>query len=272
LELFVPHKSSNLDCTLCLACVDACPSNNVGLMASSPLAILSRNEIRSGVRRISARPDLAALVVVFVFGAFANAAGMVAPVVKHLNAIARTTDWPIVGVEGLAFLLAAIALPTALTVGAAALDRWCSRSGESIASVIARATPALVPIGAGMWLAHYGFHLFAGMWAFLPAGQRFMNAWGWRDFGAPDWSFNCCAPVADGILKFELLALDFGLLASLYVGYRIASRHRSAQTGAGVLASFLPWACLIVLLFAVGVWIVFQPMEMRGMLSAKGNA
>jgi hypothetical protein len=28
-----------------------------------------------------------------------------------------------------------------------------------------------------------------------------------------------------------------------------------------------PWACLAVLLYATGVWIVFQPMEMRGMPS-----
>jgi hypothetical protein len=32
----------------------------------------------------------------------------------------------------------------------------------------------------------------------------------------------------------------------------------------------LPWAVLIGLLFAAGVWIVFQPMQMRGMLGGGG--
>jgi hypothetical protein len=31
-----------------------------------------------------------------------------------------------------------------------------------------------------------------------------------------------------------------------------------------------PWAVLIVLLFAAGVWIVLQPMQMRGTLSEAG--
>ena len=36
------------------------------------------------------------------------------------------------------------------------------------------------------------------------------------------------------------------------------------------LAAFAPWAVLIVLLFAAGVWIVFQPMQMRGTLQLAG--
>ena len=31
-----------------------------------------------------------------------------------------------------------------------------------------------------------------------------------------------------------------------------------------------PWALLIVVLFAAGVWIVLQPMQMRGTLPAAG--
>jgi hypothetical protein len=52
----------------------------------------------------------------------------------------------------------------------------------------------------------------------------------------------------------ELLFLDVGLLLSLYTGYRVAP----------TLKALAPWALLLVLLFAAGVWILFQPMEMRG--------
>ena len=49
---------------------------------------------------------------------------------------------------------------------------------------------------------------------------------------------------------------------TLYAGYRIAEEQtvRAAQA----LRAFAPWAVLIVLLFVAGVWIVYQPMEMRG--------
>ena len=36
------------------------------------------------------------------------------------------------------------------------------------------------------------------------------------------------------------------------------------------LKAFAPWAVLILLLFAAGVWIVFQPMQMRGTLPGAG--
>jgi hypothetical protein len=50
--------------------------------------------------------------------------------------------------------------------------------------------------------------------------------------------------------------LDVGLLLSLYTGYRLVP----------TLKALAPWALLMVLLFATGVWILFQPMEMRGTL------
>jgi hypothetical protein len=31
--------------------------------------------------------------------------------------------------------------------------------------------------------------------------------------------------------------------------------------------AFLPWGVLIVVLFATGVWIILQPMQMRGTIS-----
>src|SRR5205814_5519073 len=82
LHLFVPRKSGNMDCTACLDCVHACPHDNIGLIAAPPAADLWHDPHRSGVGRLGKRPDVAALVLLLVFGAFANAAGMVAPVVE----------------------------------------------------------------------------------------------------------------------------------------------------------------------------------------------
>jgi hypothetical protein len=58
----------------------------------------------------------------------------------------------------------------------------------------------------------------------------------------------------------EILLLDAGLLLTLYLGWRLAART------AGAWKVLTPWAILTVLLYAAGLWILFQPMQMRGML------
>ena len=58
------------------------------LIAGFPAAELWHDRQRSGIGRFSRRRDLAALVLVLVFGAFANAAGMVGPVVEWQDRLA----------------------------------------------------------------------------------------------------------------------------------------------------------------------------------------
>ena len=55
-----------------------------------------------------------------------------------------------------------------------------------------------------------------------------------------------------------------GILFSLYVGWRTARGYTSRpQEG---LLLFAPWATVAAVLYAAGVWVVFQPMQMRGMV------
>ena len=65
--------------------------------------------------------------------------------------------------------------------------------------------------------------------------------------------------------------MDLGLLLSLCIAYHTAQVDRCsgkwAESSGGV---FTPWAVLIILLFAVGVWILLQPMQMRGMMIRPG--
>jgi hypothetical protein len=59
-----------------------------------------------------------------------------------------------------------------------------------------------------------------------------------------------------------------GLLASLYAGYRIALSQVPRMPQA--LRALAPWTALMVFLFAAGIWIVFQPMQMRGTMPMTG--
>ena len=76
----------------------------------------------------------------------------------------------------------------------------------------------------------------------------------------PVWSVGSLAFYS--LPGLELFLLDLGLLLSLYIAWRIAGQMSSTRR----LLTFLPWGLLAVLLYAAGVWIIFQPMEMRGMM------
>src|SRR5262249_25095280 len=82
LKLFVPRKSHNLDCTFCLDCLHACPHQNIGLIFTSSGSQLVPDGSRTSFARFARRPDVVALTLLLVVGAFANAAGMVAPVTE----------------------------------------------------------------------------------------------------------------------------------------------------------------------------------------------
>jgi cytochrome c oxidase assembly factor CtaG len=259
MQLYQPRKVGNFDCTFCLDCVRACPHENVGVLAVVPGRTLWSDAFRSGIGRLSRRPDIAALVVVLVFGAFANAAGMVAPVLAWQERLRAALGEVSPLVVTTLFYAAVIGVMPLMAVGIAAV--WSKRSNGWLTTAT-RFSFALVPIGFAMWLAHYSFHLLTSIATIVPATQRFAADRGWQALGAPLWQCSCCGVVADWVPHLEILMLDFGLLLSLYAGWRIAE----SQVGrAGrPLRAFAPWGMLIVALFAVGVWIVFQPMEMRG--------
>jgi hypothetical protein len=269
LDLFQPRKSSNMDCTFCLDCIHACPHDNVGILAVPPGKELWHDPIRSGIGRFGKRPDLAALVVVLAFGAFVNAAGMVAPVLEWRDQAAslfrqRST----LLVTSMSYIFGLVLPPALMVGGSAALSRTCGRSKASMLELAIRFSYALVPLGFSMWLAHYSYHFLASWGTVTPALQRFAGDLGFAILGEPAWARACCRPVADWLPRLEILSLDVGLLFSLYTGYRIALTQSERTSQA--LKLLAPWAALLVFLFAAGVWIVLQPMQMRGTLSAAG--
>lgn len=261
LYLYQPRKSSNLDCTFCLDCIQSCPHDNVGILASTPGAELWRNPHRSGIGRFSRRLDLGVLVLVLVFGAFVNAALMAGPVVDWQERLTALVGSPIVATTAF-FLSALIAVPLVMVACATALSQRWGRRARTWTENVAGYSFALIPLGFGMWLTHYSFHFLTSFATLVPTTQRFAADLGWTFLGSPEWSFACCLPTAGWLLRLEIVFLDLGLLLSLYAGYRIARSQEGRW--AQVLGAFAPWGLLMVFLFVIGIWIVFQPMQMRG--------
>jgi ferredoxin len=263
LHLYQPRKSSNMDCTFCLDCIHACPHDNIGVLASNPGAELWHDPQRSGIGRFSRRLDLAALSVILVFGAFVNAAWMTGPAVDWQERISTAAGLrsPVIATTIL-FLIALVVLPLLTVSSAATISRRWGRLTQGWVAIATRYSFALVPLGFGMWLAHCSFHFLTSYDTLAPTGQRFVADLGWKYWGEPEWTCACCIPTASWLLRLEIVFLDLGLLLSLYSGQRIALAQTPRLTQA--LRAFAPWAVLMLVLFALGMWIVFQPMQMRG--------
>jgi cytochrome c oxidase assembly factor CtaG len=263
-ELYLPRKRGNLDCTFCFDCARACPHNNVGLLAVAPGIELVRDSQRSSLGRFSRRFDVAALALVLVFGAFVAAASMSTPVlgleerlVRHLG---LKSPLPVVTWF---FLLSLVLGPVISLVLAVMAGRSTARVSTPVRELLSRFAMALVPLGAAMWAAHFLFHLLSGYAAGWPVLQRAVADWGGRFLGRPDMTFSAMRLGADSLLTLQTLLLAVGLLLTLYVGWRVACDYVPRSRSA--LRLLAPWAALAIALYLVGIWILFQPMQMRGL-------
>ncbi|MGA7521148.1 MAG: cytochrome c oxidase assembly protein [Acidobacteriaceae bacterium] len=288
LKLYVPNKVGNLDCTLCMDCVHACPHDNVAVTVQSPLRELTRDPVRSSLGRISARPDVAALILVVVFSSFANAGVMIAPVARVLDDFRQRHPWAggwAVSLVGTCVFTAVLLL---LYLGAAKLmqvlaARQTAGGPQALRTVFCRFALALLPLGLSIWLGHLAFHL-AGSWSAIPAvGQ---HLWAQvapvhaaaRDAGAmrrvmgahsmqAASSSSMFSPLlgANGVNLFDLQVwvLNLGLFVSWYAGGRLIREMAKSAGRAWWMGAV--WAVSSSAPYAVAVWIFTQPMFMRGM-------
>jgi hypothetical protein len=259
LALYQPLKSGNMDCTFCLDCVHACPHDNVGVTSRPPAAELLADPLRSGIGHFSHRKDLAALVIVFCFGALMNAFGMVSPIYAledWLHSVLHVRlEAPVLG---LVFAAVLIAEPLVVLGLAAWLTRVFGGSRAALVPTAVRYSYALVPLGFGMWLAHYGFHFFTGVLTIVPVTQSAVaEVFGHPLLGAPLWTWT--GMPTRFVQPIELAFLFLGLAGSLFLTHALAKEDSEAQP----MRAFVPWALVGVLIWASSVWLMFQPMEMR---------
>ena len=264
LALFQPKKSGNLDCTFCLDCIHACPHQNVGIIATTPGSQLTHDRYRSALGRLSQRTDVAVLVLLLVFGAFVNAAGMIGPVATFERTLQQR-----LGLEALLpiisalFVLSLLGVPFLLVTVCGVVSRALSGNVLRWRELISRFALALLPLGFSMWIAHLSYHFLTGATVVFPVTQRMASDLGISLLGRPNWAAATMLLPLDWLPSLQIIMLDCGLLLTLYVSWRVVRQFAPRVKGA--LSVFAPWAVLALLFYAAGVWIVFQPMEMRGM-------
>jgi cytochrome c oxidase assembly factor CtaG len=267
MDLHLPRKSGNLDCTFCLDCVRACPHENIGVMVVAPGMDLVRDTPRSSIGRLSRRLDIAALALVFVFAAFANAAFMTAPLVSFQEDLAMRLglESPL-SVTRVLLIIGLVLVPGTLAVSAAYASRVTSHVPVETRELFCRYSLSLIPLGVAMWAGHFLFHLSIGWDSAWQVVQRAANDTGWRPMNPQDTELVLPLFSADAIHVLQTVLLGAGLLLALYLVWRVSLVY--APRGRAVFQLFAPWAVIAVALYASGVWILLQPMQMRGLASA----
>jgi polyferredoxin len=247
--LYPPQMKGNLDCVYCLDCVRACPHDNIGLMTRAP----GRELAQPGAW--PARWDVSLLVMILAFMGVTNAFGMVPPVYELQLALAaalntRSELLVLLIIFGVGSLLA----PLALTLAAAWLSRALGAARHlSLRQIVAAFAPAFVPVGFGIWIAHYLFHLLVAPLTIIPVFQEFIGLRG-------DWA-RFSVSVDMGIIGLvQAVALLAGVLFSLMLAQRTALRLYRRRG----LPGLIPWALLLIGLALITLHILSLPMEMRG--------
>jgi hypothetical protein len=130
----------------------------------------------------------------------------------------------------------------------------------SLREIVGNIAPAFVPIGFGIWGAHYGFHFITGFFGIIPVVHQFLLDHGITLFGlTPDWALGG-SPNETVIGLVQLVMISGGALGSLIVLQRIARR----LYGRRMVEGMITWALILLALTLMIVWIFSYPMEMRG--------
>jgi len=247
-KLYVPQIDSNMDCTLCMNCVRACPHDNVAWKLRAPM-------IEAAWARY--KTDVVWLGVLLFFAGFMNALAMVPPYYQIAEKLSR-----LLGTRNEAILLSTIyllwtGLGLTLTIGVAVLADRISGVRASPAKAVRYWGTGFFPLAFAMWAGHYTFHFLTGWASIIPVTQQALNNLGIY-VGEPDWTLAALVP-ENWLYPLQVTILYIGLLAASYVLFRRARKRNSFAAGAVVFLYFF-------LLVALALWVLAQPMEMRGTL------
>lgn len=251
-DLFVPTITSNMDCTLCLNCVRACPYDNVALTVRSPGRELAHSPwLKRG------RLSVMVMAVLLTFWGVMNALAMITPFYGFAENLAT---W--LGTRSEALLL------TLLYAGISVVGMAASLVVMLAADAAGGATPrprralerwgyVVVALGFGFWGAHYTFHFLTGALSIVPVFQHFFE---YRGFAVdPNWRLAQVIP-SRWLFGIQATVSAAAAAIALATAWRIANRDFGRR---GVLAMW-PLVLFVLAFTAMQLVILAQPMEMRG--------
>ena len=130
---------------------------------------------------------------------------------------------------------------------------------------------ALVPLGFGMWLAHYGFHFLTGGLTIVPVIQSFLADVGLFG-GKVQWGLGARSCRRNGSFPSRPCCSTWARSARSSPPSRSRGTERPLTNDGrrAILGAALPWILVVLLLLGFGLWIMLQPMEMRGTLQMSG--
>ncbi len=257
MSLYMGTKQSNLDCTYQLSCARACPYSNVGFEFRNPLVELWTNLKKRDF-------SLAAAAIVLAFASLANAGAMVGSFQEFQAKAGELTGlrdnfWSYT----LIFLVLTLGFPAFFGWLASFLTQKLAGSPESLSSIFKRFAPGLLPLGLGIWMAHYFFHFVVGASGIIPAFQNLFVKLGFPLFGRSNFSGGSLLPY-DFIFPLQLLMVYGGLMGSALAFFQISRKMYKRKPSRRAL---LPFLVLALVLAIIAVLILAQPMQARGSLS-----
>ena len=199
------------------------------------------------------------LAVVFTFAALVSAFAMTTPAYaveqRIATAIGATSEWPILV---LVFIVGLVMVLAVVLGGAAAMTARLASTGGSLRATMVRYAWTLVPIGSGIWLAHYGFHLLTGVLTIVPVVQSaVMDAFGRALLGGPAWGW--VGLQSGSVFPLQLGSVVLGAAGSMALVHAISLRDDPSRAA----RSSVPWLVVVALIATTALWILSQPMEMR---------
>ena len=143
-------------------------------------------------------------------------------------------SWPLVFIVGL------VIVPAVLLGGAGVVTRALAGARESLRATMVRYAYALVPIGFGIWLAHYGFHLLTGLLTVVPVVQSAaVDAFGRALLGGPAWGWVGLQP--GSVFPIQLGCVVLGAAGSMALVHAISLRDQPSQAA----LSSVPWLAVV---------------------------
>src|SRR5688572_7542185 len=260
LGLFLPAKVGNLDCTLCFDCVRACPHDNIALVTRVPGVEWLVPGRRSGIGRLTQRTDLAALALVFTFAALLAAFAMTAPARVLRLGVANLTG---IGEEapGLAllFVIGLVVLPVLLVAAAATATQRLAGAPGRLRPIAIPYAYTLAPLGFGVWVPHYRLHLLTGILTVGPVAQgASIDLFEAAVLGTPRWTWVGMRSGSVWVIQVGFVLLR--AIGSISLVWATSLRDHPGRPGQATA----PWVVLVVALAMLALWILAQPMDMRG--------